>query len=451
MPNLKNEQARFQFNEFTYWEHIFSLIPPEDEQMRKEVSDMVTNSVLFVNYNLPEPEGEFTVTNRLGKKETVNGEQLIYGDKNRSRYLPIDEPEYQDFFNSKLDLLDRLEEKYSGKKHENLQNEIGILRCKNKNIANGLGYELSPGQAIIIGDNGLQKFQDVLYDIDKSKKNNSDDRLKWSLTDPTIVEKTMKELGVTDIQRKYKEINEHNAEWAKEWFQGDRDPKKLRKIGEKFKKDIRELDGYIKKFEKNYLNDMKLPEKDRKMYNITKPSNCSDNEIIIDFEHSDHKKNYRGFNGKNWENHKQLFSEELERQLITAELEDLSEDVLDSMPDKLKEKIDSYIGVTDAHFDQDGLVKDYAGSYFNTPGITGIRRLMDVREEAAKTPKNKGAKKIIELADRHLKDPANAEMVKKAKEINKKHTGIAEKIEAVYNDVQKEGIENGNRLVNLYI
>ena len=54
--------------------------------------------------------------------------------------------------------------------------------------------------------------------------------------------------------------------------------------------------------------------------------------------------------------------------------------------------------MTNAHFDQDSSVSHYGGIFFDSEGIAGIRRLMDIREEAAKTPKDKGAKKIIELA-----------------------------------------------------
>ena len=446
MPNVKKEQARFQFKEFNYWEHIFSLIPKDDQEMRKEIDAMIKETVKFTIYDQPEPDGEFIVKNRDGEKVTVNGEQLIYGAKDRPAYIPVDDPVYADFFERKLDLLDRIEEKYHGKGHEILKQEIGILRCKNQNLSDGIGIDFSPGYSIITGANGVQKLQDVLYTIEKDQKNKSDDRMKWSLNDPAIVEKTMKDFGITDIQKKHKEIHEHNAEWAKEWFMGQRDPKKLREIGKKFKKDVKELDACIKNFEKKYIEDMKLPEKDRKIYNITTRHDCKVNDLII----LDDKMEGRGINGKNWEDHKVQFAEELERQLITAELDAVRFDKSVKLPKKLKETIDSYIAVTNAHFDQDGSVSHYGGNFFNSDGIAGIRRLMDVRAEAAKTPKDKGAKKIIELADRHLNDPANAAMVEKAKKINQEFAEKGKKIADLTKEVHEAAIDNGNRLMQIY-
>ena len=446
MPNVRNEQAKFQFKEFTYWEHIFSLIPMDDKEMRKAVDATIQETLKFTLFDRPEPEGEFIVRNRNGEKVKVNGEQLVLGAQDRPAYIPVDDPVYQDYFERKLDLLDRIEEKYHGKGHEMLKQEIGILRCKNQNLSEGNGIDFSPGYSIITGSNGVQKLQDVLYTIEKEQKNNSDNRMKWSLNDPAIVEKTMKDFGITDIQKKHKEIHEHNAEWAKEWFMGQRDPKKLREIGKKFKKDVNELDACIKKFEAKYREDMKLPEKDRKIYNITTRHDCEINDLII----LDDKGEGRGINGKNWEDHKVQFAEELERQLITAELDAVRFDKSVKLPLKLKEKVDGYIAVTNAHFDQDSSVSHYGGIFFDSEGIAGIRRLMDIREEAAKTPKDKGAKKIIELADRHLKDPANAAMVEKAKKINQEFAEKGKKISALTKDVNDVAIKNGNRLMSIY-
>ena len=276
--------------------------------------------------------------------------------------------------------------------------------------------------------------------------------MKWSFKDPAVVEKTMKEFGVTDIQRKYKEINEHSAEWAKEWLQGSKDPQKLRKIGEKFKKDIKELDGYIKTFEKKYIEDNKLPVDERRIYNITNQIDDIENHDVISIPEQDgSKKRCRAINGKNWEEHKRLFTEEYERQLITAELMAVKKDKSIKLPPELKNKIDNYIGVTNAHFDLDDKHKEYKGNLFDTDSITGIRRLMDIREEAAKTPDDKGAKMIIRLADSHLKDPANAGLVEKANEINRKYAETAKKVADLTNEVHRDGLKNGVRLTNIYI
>lgn len=120
------------------------------------------------------------------------------------------------------------------------------------------------------------------------------------------------------------------------------------------------------------------------------------------------------------------------------------------LPPELKNKIDNYIGVTNAHFDLDDKHKEYKGNIFDTASITGIRRLMDIREEAAKTPNNKGAKMIIGLADSHLKDPANAGLVEKANEINRKYAETAKKVADLTNEVHRDGINNGNRLRDIY-
>ena len=68
MPNVRKDYARFQFAEFTYWEHMLSLIPLDDKKLRKEVASMAETSPMFSIYDQPEPEGEFTVKNRNGKK-----------------------------------------------------------------------------------------------------------------------------------------------------------------------------------------------------------------------------------------------------------------------------------------------------------------------------------------------------------------------------------------------
>ena len=47
MPNVNNEQAKFQFKEFNYWEHIFSLIPQNDQEMRKEIDAMIKETINF--------------------------------------------------------------------------------------------------------------------------------------------------------------------------------------------------------------------------------------------------------------------------------------------------------------------------------------------------------------------------------------------------------------------
>ena len=165
MPNVRNEQAKFQFKEFTYWEHIFSLIPMDDKEMRKAVDATIQETLKFTLFDRPEPEGEFIVRNRNGEKVKVNGEQLVLGAQDRPAYIPVDDPVYQDYFERKLDLLDRIEEKYHGKGHEMLKQEIGILRCKNQNLSEGNGIDFSPGYSIITGSNGVQKLQDVLYTI----------------------------------------------------------------------------------------------------------------------------------------------------------------------------------------------------------------------------------------------------------------------------------------------
>lgn len=446
MPNVRKEYSKFQFTESTYWEHIFSLIPLKDEKLRKEVDAMIKQSVRFSESDQPLPEGEFTVTNRDGNQVTLTGEQLIKGTNDTPMYIPVDDPAYQRYFKNKLDLLDRIGKKYGDNKHETLKQEIGILRCKNQNLAEGLGYGFAPGNAIIEGTNGIQNFQKVLFGLEPEEKHGTDDRMKWTLKDPALVEKTMKEFGVTDIQRKYKEINEHNAEWAEEWSQDDRDPENLRKIGDKFKKDIKELDGYIKKFEKKYLADHMLPVDKRKIYIITnRQDDIEKHDVIIDFKHGGYKEGDRGINGRNWEAHKEKFAEEYERQLITAELDAISKDESIELPDGLMKKIDSYLGVMKAHFDMDKDNNTYKGNLFDTDAISGIRRLMDVRAEAGKTPDDEGAKMIIELADRHLKDPANARLVEKAKKINEKHTEIARKIKSRTEEAKKDGVENGTR------
>ena len=428
MPNVRKEHAKSQFNESTYWEHIFSLIPLEDQKLRKEVDSMIKKSVTFSIVNQPAPDGKFTVENRAGKKVKLTGKQLIEGTNDTPMYIPVNASSYKKYFNDKLNLLDKIEKKYSVKEHEALNQEIGILRCKNKNLANGLGYEFAPGNAIIGGTNGIQKFQHVLYNLEPEEKNGSDDRMKWTLKDPALVEKTMKEFGVTDIQRKYKEINEHNAEWAKEWAKEKRNPEKLRKIGDKFKKDIEDLDGYIKNFEQKYLEDQKLSVDKRKIYNITnRQDDIEKHDVIIDFEHGGYKEGDGGFNGRHWEEHKVQFLEEYERQLITAELDAIKKDKSIELPNELERKIKNYIAVTNDHLDFDKDNKGYKGNLFNTDAITGIRRLMDIRAEAAKTPDDEGAMKIIKLADRHLKDPTNARLVEKADKINQKHTEIAKK------------------------
>ena len=161
MPNVRRAHAKFQFTEYNYWEHIFSLLPEKDQELKKEVSDMIMNTVFFTQNTQPVPDGEFIVKNREGKKVKLSGDDLIEGTKETPKYIPVDDPEYARFFKDKLDLLDRIEKKYSGKNHEALKQEIGILRCKNQNLAKGVGYEFAPGDYIIIGTNGLQKFQDL--------------------------------------------------------------------------------------------------------------------------------------------------------------------------------------------------------------------------------------------------------------------------------------------------
>ena len=225
--------------------------------------------------------------------------------------------------------------------------------------------------------------------------------MQWNFKDPAAAEQSMKDFGLTDIQRKFKEINEHNAEWAKEWFHGDRNPEKLREIGEKLKQDVKDLDTYIPNFEQKYRDDLKLPADQRKIFNITALDDIVKNDLIID-----EGKDGRGINGKNWEIHKELFAEELERQLITAELQDLpKKHKIDPL---LMNKVKAYITLTDEALNND-IKQTYDGNAFKTPAITGIRRLMDIKAEVEKNPDLDGAQELLEIADKHLNDPANSE------------------------------------------
>ena len=443
MKLVSKKQGDTQLREFTFWEHIFSLIPLNDTELRKEVADIsqITSGYTFTPLV---PDGEFEVTNRKGKKVTVDGDDLISGASDRKAMIPVGTPEYQKFFQRKLKLLDKIQKKYHGEGHETLEQEIGILRCKNQNLMDGIGYENSPGTSIIHTDFGLQKFQDVLYDIETEQKNKSDDMMKWSLKDPAVVEQSMKEFGLTDIQRKFKEINEHNAEWAKEWYHGKRNPEKLREIGEKLKNDVKELDVYIPAFEKKYRADMALPEEQRKIYNITNRRDISINDLIID---KDADIEDRGINGRNWENRKIEFAEELERQLITAELQEIATNTKLS-PD-LKTKVKSYIAVTNANLDAEAK-GTYEGNALSSESITGIRRLMDLKAAAEKNPQAAGAKEILALADKHLNDPANAAMVEKANKINQEHAEMLKKVTSLNNAADEAGIKNGDRLTAIY-
>lgn len=421
-PNLvKSDHIKTQLNTFTFWEQIYALMPAKDPLRQKTVD--AHDATVAIAQGLPymdekgnqisfyDEENSIEYVNGEGKTFNMSSMDLYEGDrvKHIPRQIHTDGQNLQTRLDKDIELLDQIEKKYSGKKgHEYLNTVVGIVKNKYMAAKEGIGYGAAPGTALYSDFDGIQKFTDVLLDIDgKGQYKVTDKYTVYKRKDPKIVEESLNKFGVTDIVKDFAEMEIHNKEWAKEWNKEVPDPQELRKIGDKFKKDMANADKHIKFFEKQFKEDAKKPDNEREIYNITNHHDVECGDVIYTEKHI--AKNTRGINGEHWENHKKAFAKQYEKQLIAADLKYLkSRTPAEPGTEKLAEMVDDMIeGCTAPYYMDLWEVKKKNDKLKNMQEIAylvdmHIIKLQELETEAAKFPESPFAKKVAETAKQHL-------------------------------------------------
>lgn len=436
MPPIRKQLANHQFNDFSYWDQLLALMP-KDDPLRKEVnergraSETLGSGIAFLS-------GESTVTGVDGKEYEIENGELLDGSHDHQeqvpRYIPVDAPEIQQHLAKNKEVLDKVEAKYGDQPgHEMLMAQVKILRTKEENLANGVGFEQAPGISIITGDDGVQKFQDVLCDLTADQKPHPDDHLSWQYKDPAVVEQSMKELGITAIETAYVDILDHSSEWEKEFMKPDCDPAKLRQVASKFQKDIETMDGAIKNFEEKCKEDMKRPEGKRKLMDVTVEKNIANGDFFYD--PAVNNKPGRAINGPNWEIHKKIFTETLENQLLAADLKKAMRDSgVTAETSPLAQEVQGLINGCMLQYEQDDQNRFYKKNVFQFSSIMRAVEIQKIEALAKQNPDDPFAKVIAGIAEEHRKNPVN--------EVTK------EKLQAM-SEAENTAMENEIRIMKL--
>ena len=419
MPPIRKQLASHQLNDFSMWDHLVPLIPKDDplraECVKRSKSCRLVSG-MAVDGEMTDLTGTTSVVGLDGRKHTIDNQELIEASHDHSdvvpKYIPLEAPEIKKHLSDNAKVLDKLEKKYKGKEgFEALNAELRIIRCKERSLQNGIGFEKAPGVMLTLGKDGIQKMQDVLYDIDPEDKN-GDDPTAWNYKSREVIEKTMKDFGVTDIQKAHADILEHSAEWQAEFKKPNCDPNKLRVIAKKFDKDMENLGKGITTFERKFHEDAKKPDEQRRIYDITSRSSVMSNDLIYDPAAA--KDRGRAINGQAWKTRRRAFRETLQDHLLAADLRKAIKDNPKAAEKSgLKDSAQHLIeGCLNSYYKDDENFK-YRRNLFIFSSIMKIMELQKLREEAEAAKGNPFADAIAKICKETLDSPVTAEAIER--------------------------------------
>ena len=318
MPKLKQFEVILQMKNSTMWNQLAALIPKNDE-LREEAFKMGEYS------NTVYSTGEcFTGTSTY---EDSDGEYEMDSSLLWREYDVVDTEDkgFQKYCDDQLALLESLEKKYKDKpEHRLMMTYIDYIKLGTENLKKGVALNTNVAQALISGNADLTKMKDVLMDVEPENRRESPDKNVYK--DSTVYESTAKEFGITSLYEEYNATLKNGVAWQMEWQNGAPDPDKLESIYGKIRENIGNLDNKIKEFERQYVKDAKLPDKERKIYNITNHKDVEQRDLIATGD--DWKiPGVRAVNGINWENNKIDFEQRCEKELLAARLMKLQKEL----------------------------------------------------------------------------------------------------------------------------
>ena len=414
---VKRSQIKTQLNTLTQWQQIYSLLPADDplrDQVRyaNDAAIGITNATTYKDEKGNEispfnDDDEIKYINDDGKVFTGSSADFVNGaiDEHIPSLVNVNGKNLQNQLTKDIKLLENIEKKYADKPgHELLMTITGIVKNKYTAAQKGIGYGKSPALRLY-GENGIEKMTDCLLDLEPEECGKHFTQNKFK--DPAKVEKSAKGIGILDVVKDYASMLDHSKEWAEEWHKETPDPAKLRETARKLKQDMDNADKHIKNFEQKYFDDLKKPENERDIYNITNHDNVEGHELIVD-EKNDNKR-IRAINGAHWEQHKANFEHELSMELAAADLKYIKQTVKAAESDKklvdlVSEMIDGCTAnmYMDSKEEKNGKrQRDMAFTY-----EVYVEKLRQLDEEAAKSNS--------EFAEKVMKAVTNTpEMLKK--------------------------------------
>ena len=401
MPKLvKKGQIYNQMKNATHWDHISSLMD-KDDTLYEQVQEALGESTIAVMPDSYSADDSITVDDSYGRTRTMSSANIFMGDDVNGipPIINTEDPYFVAHVNKELKLLDKLEKQYKNKPdNDMLMQHIRMLKVQDSNALKGNGFCAAPGAALYGG--GFEKMTDTLCNSDPEVKND-----KSGLPYRQRFEKSSKKLGLTDLFTDFVDLQVHNAEWAKEWNKAAPDPKSLRKIGQKMKDDMIRMDGHMKTFEHNYLEDMKKPEDQRELRNVFGHRDIANNDVVYDFSKGAPDKPIRAVNGEHWDAQKEHFLQELEGQLIGADLMKLQRDVKKGKSKVLSSMVQDMIdGCTAEYMDSFEKKKEKSKRAVAFDYIVRVQKLQELELEAKKGT-DFFSKMVAEIAKDHLRTP----------------------------------------------
>ncbi|MBQ9646821.1 MAG: hypothetical protein IJV43_00485 [Oscillospiraceae bacterium] len=394
MPKLRKFEIDHQLNHYTIWETLAYLIP-KDDPLRRQAYDMSVRNNALASYG----EGLTGKTTLTGSDEEIDSAEL-WDEYNT---LDTDDPGFQQYCADELGLLKKVEEKYKDQPgHGLMMTYLKSLQLDTENLKNGLATETNVAASIFSGSTGLTKMKDVVVDLEHADMNMAD-MFNSNFKDPSVYEKTAKDFGITELYEEYNAAMETGVDWQKEWQDGEPDPEKLEQLGEKLRGNIRRLDTKIGNFEQKYLEDEKLPDDQRKIYNITNHDDVGKRDLIA--SEKDFTSTTRAVNGRNWESHKSSFEKRFEKELLAARLMKLQKGFDGKEGRSLRENTKKLI--TDCLINRTLDKRRDVSDAVKPLSTEEHYALLDaVRQEASGlASKNPSAKGIAEAADKYMTNP----------------------------------------------
>lgn len=398
MPKLvKKGQIFRQINILGFWTNVSRLVG-ENDPLKQEVDEACANSPLLNNPMSLSDEDSIILTDSNGFDRTRSSSMAFLGDDEHGipPIVNTEDPAFVAHLKNDIKLLNKLEKQYKNDPdNELLYQHIRVLKIKEQNALKGNGYGSAPGDKICGG--GFEKMNDVILNVSPDRSD-----------DPNFIsnaQKSAKNLGLTNLLTDFVDVQMHNAEWAKEWNKAAPDPKSLRKIGQKLKDDMIRMDGHMKTFEHKCLEDMKKPEDQREMRNVFGKRDIDTGDIVYDFSKGAPDKPIRAVNGEHWDAQKELFLQELEGQLIGADLMKLQRDVKQGKSKVLSSMVQDMIdGCTAEYMDDFEKKKEKSKRAIAYDYIVRVQKLQELELEAKKGT-DFFSKMVAEIAKDHLRTP----------------------------------------------
>ncbi len=273
MPQLTKKDYRFQYNQFTMWGHVANMLD-ENDPLREKAMERYGYEA-FVNNNA-EDSGVFTGTSDIydekGKlhKNVPNSKIMEGGTVGRPGeqfLLDTTDPGYIKYQQDGLKLAADIRKKYQGRPDcEMLFAFLDIIETNKTSVmGENHGYENTPHRTVI---SNSRKMMDVIFDTPGGPK------------DAKTCREVAKEFALNKLYSAYNDVAKLGVEHANEWAGGEPDPEKLRQIKARSDDAVNRFENAVIEFRDRHNADLKKPEKERRLYDLTKKQNIDDQEMI---------------------------------------------------------------------------------------------------------------------------------------------------------------------------